>query len=81
MESSLNLHMDLWDELKLSRLLKQALDEFDYYGVSTVGKTEWESMVQIADQEASPWKEVLEELTPWVEECFQEYDCFIILGI
>ena len=81
LKDSICLHADLFDELLLFRLFANSLGTFDYYGpTNVINKEQWYIIVE-KSKENEQWKIVIEELMPWVEECFNKYDCFTICGI
>lgn len=80
-EDSLCLSDDLFDELNLYILFSQALDNFDRYGITVVDKLDWNRLQTYAEELDLRWRKLIIELTPWVEECFREYEVFTILGI
>ena len=81
LEDSICIHADLFDELLLFRLFSESLGDFDYYGPSNViEKEQWYKIVE-KSKENERWKLVIEELRPWVEECFAKHKYFTICGI
>ena len=79
-KNSLYLHADTFDSLMLYELFSDSIEDFYYYGPTEVSKTEWEALVA-KSKENEHWKVVIEELTPWAEECFTKHKHFTILGI
>ena len=67
LKDSLCLHADIFDLLSLNELFSDAIENFCYYAPNEVSKEQWEN--------------VIEELSPWVEECFNIHKCFTICGI
>ena len=81
LEDSVCLHADLFDELRLFRLFSDSLGTFDYYGpTNVVNKEKWDMIVEKSKENES-WKSVIDELKPWVEDCFIRYHHFTICGI
>ena len=81
LEDSICLYADLFDEFGLFRLFSASLGTFDYYGpTNVVNKEKWDMIVQ-KSKENELWKSVIDELTPWAENCFIKYGCFTICGI
>lgn len=81
LKDSICIHADLFDELLLFYLFSDSLDNFDYYGPNNeVGKEQWHNIIE-KSKENEQWKLVIEELSPWVEECFASHKCFTICGI
>ena len=79
-KNSLCLHADTFDALVLYQLFSDVIDKFCYYSENEVNKEQWKKII-LKSKENEQWKNVIEELTPWVEECFAEYNCFTICGI
>jgi len=78
---SICIHADLFDELLLFRLFADSLGYFDYYGpTNVIEKEQWCKIIE-KSKENEHWKLVVEELQPWVEECFNNHKCFTICGI
>lgn len=80
-DDSISLQDELWDEWELSNLFGQALPAFDPNGVNEVGRAEWAEILKIAGEAKEPWEEVMEELAPWVNQCFKTHEVFTVLGI
>jgi len=80
-DDSLLLHMDLVDELEIPKYFRAVIPEFDYYGVTHVGREQWKQVFTDAYETGGQVKELFAELKPWVEECFEEYERFVIWGI
>ena len=81
LKDSICIHADLFDELLLFRLFVDSLGSFDYYGPSNViEKEQWHKIIENSKKNKF-WELVVEELQPWVEECFNEHKCFTICGI
>lgn len=78
---SICIHVELFDELLLSQLFADPIGNFDYYGpTNIIEKEQWYKIIEKSN-ENEHWKLVVEELRPWVEECFNNYKCFTICGI
>ena len=81
LKDSICIHADLFDELLLFRLFADSLGYFDYYGpTNVIEKEQWCKIIE-KSKENEQWKLVVEELQPWVEECFNNHKCFTICGI
>lgn len=81
LEDSINIYIELWDDFDLSNLFSQVVEDFDYYGLTTVNQAQWNKIVSIAYDEGNVWKKIVDEITPWVNECFCNHSVFTILGI
>ena len=81
LKDSICIYADLFDELLLFRLFADSLGSFDYYGpTNVIEKEQWYKIIENSKKNEH-WKLVIEELRPWVEECFNEHKCFTICGI
>ena len=80
LKDSLCLHADTFDALILYRLFSGVIDDFSSYAPNEVSPEQWERLVE-RSKENEQWKCVIEELIPWAEECFAEYNCFTVCGI
>ena len=81
LKDSICIHADLFDELSLFQLFADSIGMFDYYGpTNVIKKTQWNIIIENSKKNEQ-WKAVVEELTPWVDECFTEHECFTICGI
>ena len=80
LKDSLCLHTDTFDSLNLYELFSCSIETFCYYAPTEVSKEHWEILI-VKSKENEYWINVIEELTPWVEECFTKYKCFTICGI
>ena len=81
LKDSIYLHADLFDELMLFHLFSASLGSFDYYGpTNVVSKVKWNIIVEKSKENAQ-WEIVVQELMPWVEECFIKHSYFTICGI
>ncbi len=76
-DDSLLLHMDIADKIALYRIIP----DFNYYGITVIDKEKWRIIQNNANNEGKTTKAVMGELYSWVEENFNEYDYFLILGI
>jgi len=43
--NSISMKCELWDEYKLSKLINDVVEKFDYYGITVVTKEQWEVIV------------------------------------
>ena len=80
MKDSICLYADLFDELDLYQLFTDSLGEFDYYGVNVVSQDQWFKIIE-KSTENEQWKMIVEELNPWVAECFIKHKHFTVCGI
>lgn len=76
---SLSLHDSIWEQHDLSNLFRQAVPEFDYYGLTEVNPTQWTAL--LAQPASLAQREILAELAPWAERSLAEKDVFTIIGI
>ncbi len=80
LKDSLCLHADIFDSLMLYELFSDSIENFCYYALNEVNEEEWQNLIA-KSKENNQWNSVIEELRPWVEECFTKYKCFTICGI
>ncbi|MBQ7411871.1 MAG: hypothetical protein IJW10_03070 [Clostridia bacterium] len=80
LRDSLCLHADTFDSLMLYELFSNSIENFCYYAPTEVSKEQWKNLVEKSNKNEL-WKEVIEELSPWVEKCFAEHRFFTICGI
>lgn len=80
LNDSLYLDVDSFDSLMLYALFCASIENFCYYAPTKVSPAHWERIVEKSN-EKEQWKEIIEELHPWVKKCFTEHSCFTILGI
>lgn len=81
LQDSLNIGGDLWDQYHLSELIRSVIAGFDYYGITVVTRDQWKAIVKTAQNANPTWAAIIAEATPWVDNCFTEYDEFTILGV
>ena len=80
LDTSLFIHMEIFDELELYKLLSFALEKFNYYGPTEIEKEQWSEISEFAKSKTQ-WNAFCEELASWTEACFFEDQCFTICGI
>lgn len=80
LKDSLYLHADKFDSLMLFALFSNTIEDYSCYAPTEVNKEQWEILVA-ESKENEQWKDVVEELGQWVDECFIENKCFTICGI
>ena len=80
LKDSLCPHADIFDSLMLYELFFNSIENFCYYAPSEVSEEEWQNLAA-KSKEYDQWNSVIEELRPWVEECFTKHKCFTICGI
>ena len=80
-EDSVSLHDDLWTQNHLSVLFGRVLPDFDFYGITTVNAAQWEELHRLAQEGSPGQKAILDELSPWAEDCFREQEVFTIIGM
>ena len=80
LKDSLCLHADTFDSLMLYELFSGSIQEFCCCAANEVSEEQWQNLVT-KSQENEQWKNVIEELRPWVEDCLVKHKCFTICGI
>lgn len=78
---SLNIQEEDFYELALLKLFCDVIPEFDMYGVTIVSKEAWETLKRKAMTTGKETRRAFRELEVWVECCFQEQDCFSVVGL
>lgn len=78
---SISIRDILWDEFHLSDLFSSVVEEFDYYGITVITKKQWNKIIKISQKAHSIWYDIVEDATPWVTKCFEEYEVFSIMGM
>ena len=68
-------------ELDLDSLFAETLENYDFMGDNFVNRQDWERIAACALKAGGIWKEVIEILSPWVEDTFSKYDYFTIIGM
>ncbi len=74
-DNSMLLHADLFDESRLYKIIP----DLKYYGETIINKENW-NIIKNAEKSQLA-KEIIDELSDWVDENFKKYDYFVILGI
>lgn len=80
LNDSICLHAEVFDTLLLSHLISDSIENFNYFGPTEINKEQWDSIIMNSESNEH-WKSVVEELKPWVDECFTNHMCFTICGI
>ncbi len=80
-EDSLLIHVDIFNELKLATVFGKVITDFDLYGITKVDLDNWIKIYEHALNQDQKIKELFEELQAWVDECCDENEMFVILGI
>ena len=80
LKDSIFIHADIFDKLLLFQLFDDSLGQFNYYGITNVIEAQWKQIVENSSKNEQ-WKIAIEQLMPWVEECFTKHNCFTICGI
>ena len=80
-DDSLYLEDETVIELDLDSLFAETLENYDFTGDNSVNRQDWERIAACALKAGGIWKEVIESLSPWVEDTFSKYDYFTIIGM
>lgn len=80
LKDSLFLHADIFDSLMLYELFSDSIQGFCYYATTEVSKEQW-GILAANSEVNEQWKDIIEDLRPWVEECLAKHKCFTICGI
>lgn len=78
---SISISDTLWDKYNLSNLISSVIKDFDYYGITTVTKNQWDEIIKLSQESGEVCGEVIAEAIPWANECYEKYDVFTILGM
>lgn len=79
--NSISISDELWDEVGLSKLFSDVIEDFAYFGITVVNKHQWGEIVKNSKGSDPIIEDAIAELIPWVKDCFKEYVVFTILGI
>ncbi len=80
-EDSLLISDDVLAELKLGRLFRKGIQDYDPYGPVEVNKAQWSVLLELAGESGGEILAALQEADIWAQECFAAEDVFTILGI
>lgn len=80
-KDSILLKEELMEETKPGNFFNKYIPNYNYFGPSIVTKDTWCKLLAESKNESWIIENLIIELTPWVKNCFLEYDCFTILGI
>ncbi|MDE7362407.1 MAG: hypothetical protein K2N38_10790 [Oscillospiraceae bacterium] len=79
---SLYLYDDAFDELGLyENVFSKVFELYDRWGSNRVTREIWARLYSLAENHGGEIKTLFDELAPWVEENFAEYDEFWIIGV
>ena len=78
---SIYIHDDYMYTLELDGLIHSIIPDYDSFGETEVTKTQWEQIVNAAQEIGGEVLDAVLEAVPWAEANFKEYDVFTILGI
>ncbi len=81
MDDSIYISAEDFDDLKLSRIIRKAIPDFDKYGVTVLNGEDWELLYEVLYGESEELRELADELAVWAEDCFSDNDSFSILGL
>lgn len=79
--SSLLLSDDIMCKLCLESLFKSVFDKYESYGETEVSKAQWESVLKKATEIGGEIAECIYEADVWVQETFEEYEIFTMMGL
>lgn len=78
---SVYIKEELMAEIHLRKLFSEVIEDYDYYGKTTVNREQWDEIQAVAIAEGGEWKKVINELKPWVKENFKSNEVFTIIGM
>lgn len=78
----LYLYDDIFDELGLyENVFSKAFEVYNRWGPNRVTRDDWDKICALARECGGAVEDLFNELAPWAEENFSEYEEFWILGI
>lgn len=78
----LYLHEDWFDELGLyENVFSKVFEVYNRWGPNRVTRGDWDRLYAIAKECGGRVEELFDELAPWAEENFAEFEEFWILGV
>lgn len=80
-DDSLLLHTEIFDTMGLSKVFREGLGYFDYYGNTVISKEQWDKLYSFAVLKDEETALLFSELNEWAEECYKEYDEMVIKGM
>lgn len=80
-KDSLYIYGGLFDKLGLNKLLRSVVKNFDFYDNTKITKDDWDKLYEKSRSMNSKVIVAFDELKIWVDECFGEYDYFVIRGV
>ena len=82
-KDSLYIAGDVFDSVCGMKLLYQsgALPQFDFYDDTVVTQSDWERMWEVLSSIGGDPAAFVSELSEWVGNGFDSFDCFTIVGV
>lgn len=80
-DTSINISDEIWDELKMGRLIRSVVNSFDSCGVNKISDMQWTAIVAAASLVGGELYEAILEADKWASRCLIEHNCFTILGL
>lgn len=62
------------------QLFKSVFDYYESYGEMEVSKAQWEAILKMAAEIGGEIEECISEADVWVQETFEEYEVFTMIG-
>ncbi|SDM15979.1 hypothetical protein SAMN05428961_110110 [Paenibacillus sp. OK060] len=82
LESSIYLTEEVIGKTGFVEVLANNLVNFNYFGPTEVGKTDWGNIKRIVlSSDSVQMKQLLTEIDEWANVCFKKYPCFTICGL
>lgn len=78
---SLYIYGEMFDELGFNKLFHSVIFKFDFYNNTKVTKDDWDKLYEKSRSMDFRVVAAFDELKLWVDECFKEYNHFIIIGV
>lgn len=80
-EDSLLLSDDMYSEIELGKLLKKLIPDYNDYEETEINEEMWKLIKEEAYSLGGKLYECIREAEEWVDETFEEYGAFTIIGL
>lgn len=78
---SISISDEIFDELKLYELIGSTVPSFDYYGLTEVNLSQWQSIVCNARNIGGDVKDAILEADEWAQKAFSTSKVITICGL
>ena len=81
-QDSLYLYDEILDDCPaFVRTIRAVIPDYDPYGITVIGREEWEAIGRLAAESGGMLAELYAEADAWATAVLREQPCFTILGI